>query len=112
MPYTRPTVPTKYATAIDRLRFVLGVVAIIAIVITFVFNHVENTAQDARITRIESPCLRYGANSRQCHQAFSEALRSLTPHQACYIAELRHEDPPFCRLLAAEEKRGRQSQQP
>lgn len=77
--------PTKLQIWIDRLRFVLGVVAIIAIAVTFTINQQKDSSQDARIKQIESPCLRYGPRSKECHAAFGAAIKSITPYQVCVL---------------------------
>lgn len=46
---------------------------------------VVNVQQGADITKIESPCLRYGAKSQQCKEAFEQAVLTITHPQACAI---------------------------
>lgn len=89
----------------DRLRVIFAVVAILAFVSIIVRNEVENNAQNTRIARIESPCLRYGPHSKKCRESFAETLRALTPTEACWIAELARDRSLFCHRLARQHPR-------
>jgi hypothetical protein len=44
-----------------------------------------NFQQDTQITKIESPCIRYGSKSPQCKEAFEAAVATITHPQACAI---------------------------
>ena len=46
---------------------------------------VVNNQQAAQITKIESPCLRYGAKSAQCKESFEQAVLTITHAEACAI---------------------------
>lgn len=107
--------PTKLQIAIDRMRFVLGVVAIIAIAVTFTIGRNENARQNARIQKIESPCLRYGPKSKECHKAFGAAIKSITPYQLCILLSrqptLTGVRPGACERIAREATNRRESGQ-
>jgi len=103
-----PHPPTRLQVYIDRLRFVLGVVAVLAIAVTFVLNNQADVAQNERITKIESPCLRYGSESRQCQESFQAAIDSITDYQLCELLAKRPDitrvDDVDCRRIAQEAK--------
>jgi hypothetical protein len=40
---------------------------------------------NSRVTRIESPCQRYGSKSQLCQEAFETAVKSINHRIACYI---------------------------
>jgi hypothetical protein len=42
-------------------------------------------SNSTKITKIESPCLKYGARSEQCKKAFEQAVLTITHAQACAI---------------------------
>lgn len=44
-----------------------------------------NFSQGRQISKIESPCLKYGPDSKQCEEAFSAAVSTITHPQACAI---------------------------
>lgn len=70
---------------------------VVAIVASFALNRIENSGQDTRITRVEPACLRYGPESKECHESFGAAIKSITKPQLCEalaVVELR---PPACR---------------
>lgn len=112
VPYTRTKTsqpPTRLQIYIDRLRFVLGVVAVIAIAITFTLNQIQTNDINHRITKIESPCLRYGPESRECHESFQAAIESITDYQLCLLLSQRPDltgvAPAKCRQIAREARR-------
>lgn len=118
MPYSRTKTshsPTRLQVFIDRLRFVLGVVAIIAIAVTFVLGQQENRDQNARLKKVESPCLRYGPKSKECHAAFGAAIKRITPYQLCILLarqpELTGVKPASCVRIAKEAKEKAESRQ-
>lgn len=61
----------------------------IALTVVFVVLLVraENKSDEAidRVTKVESPCLKYGAKSEQCKKAFEQAVLTITHAQACAI---------------------------
>jgi hypothetical protein len=46
-------------------------------------NDITNVHND--VTKIESPCLKYGAKSQQCKEAFEQAVLTITHPEACAI---------------------------
>lgn len=44
-----------------------------------------NVKQGKAIAKVESPCLKYGPDSKQCEEAFSAAVSTITHPQACAI---------------------------
>jgi hypothetical protein len=61
----------------------------VALTVVFVvlLIRAENKSDEAidRVTRVESPCLKYGAKSDQCKEAFEQAVLTITHAQACAI---------------------------
>jgi hypothetical protein len=45
----------------------------------------QTNAVDSRVTKVESPCLRYGPKSDECKKAFEAAVATITHPQACAI---------------------------
>jgi hypothetical protein len=70
---------------VSRAKLVLIVVCLIAIPVTFWVNHSDVGSVDKRVTKVESPCLRYGSKSPQCKAAFEAAVATITHPQACAI---------------------------
>lgn len=58
-------------------------------------------SNSTQITKIESPCLKYGPDSHQCEEAFSAAVLTITHPQACAI-ERKAGSLKAIRELAAE----------
>jgi hypothetical protein len=60
-------------------------------VLVVVFGLLLDRAEDQtdevnkRVTKVESPCLKYGAKSEQCERAFEAAVSTITHPQACAI---------------------------
>jgi hypothetical protein len=71
--------------AVSRLKLVLIVVCLIAIPLTFWLNHRDVGSVNSRVTKVESPCLRYGAKSPQCKAAFEAAVATITHPEACAV---------------------------
>lgn len=76
-----------FARSVKRLRvasWVFGVAVLVALggVGTAL---VQNNRQAHQITRIESPCLRYGSKSKLCRESFEKAVLTITHAQACAI---------------------------
>lgn len=60
----------------------------IAVVVALFFgigSLVIGVSNKNQITKIESPCLKYGPDSEQCEEAFSAAVSTITHPQACAI---------------------------
>jgi hypothetical protein len=75
----------RHGDSISRLKLVLIVVCLVAIGASYVQDRVEDRDVARRITRVETPCLKYGSDSKQCRESFEAALLSLTHAQACAI---------------------------
>lgn len=75
----------RHGDNISKLKLVLIVVCLIAIPVTFWVNHSDVGSVNSRVTRVESPCLRFGAKSKQCRKAFEQAVLTITHAQACAI---------------------------
>ncbi len=64
-------------------------VAFLVLVVTFgvLLERAEDQTDkvDKRVAKVESPCLKYGAKSRQCEKAFEAAVSTITHPQACAI---------------------------
>jgi hypothetical protein len=45
----------------------------------------ETNAVSSRVTKVESPCLRYGPKSGECKEAFEAAVATITHPEACAI---------------------------
>lgn len=67
------------------LAVALMLLCLIAIPVTFAINHSEVGGVRNHVTNIESPCLRYGATSRQCREAFEQAVLTINHAEACAI---------------------------
>lgn len=70
---------------VSRLKLVLIIVCLIAIPVTFWLNHSDLGSVSKRVTNVESPCIRYGAKSSQCKEAFEQAVLTITHPEACAI---------------------------
>lgn len=57
----------------------------VGIVAGIAFAIVVNYNQGKQLSKIESPCLKYGPDSKQCEEAFSAAVSTITHPQACAI---------------------------
>ncbi len=100
----------EHKAILSRAKLVLIVVCLIAIPVTFWVNHSDVGSVNERVTRVESPCLRYGAKSKQCKEAFEQAVLTITHAQACAIlrkAGLEIEPCAHARLRQ-EKRRGRE----
>ncbi len=76
-----------FARSAKRLRvatWLFGTAVAIALAFA-VWAVVVNGQQATQITKIESPCIRYGAKSDQCKEAFEQAVLTITHAQACAI---------------------------
>jgi hypothetical protein len=60
-----------------------------------------------RITKVESPCLKYGAKSDQCKEAFEQAVLTITHAQACAILRKAGLEVVSCAGARLEQERGR-----
>jgi hypothetical protein len=77
----------KFARSVKRIRiasWIFGVAVVAALgfagwALKIGFNN------KGQITKIESPCLKYGAKSEQCKKAFEQAVLTITHAQACAI---------------------------
>jgi hypothetical protein len=45
----------------------------------------ETNAVSSRVTKVESPCLKYGPKSKLCQESFEKALGTLTHPEACAV---------------------------
>lgn len=70
---------------VSRLKLILIVTCLFAIPITFWVNHGDVGSLNRRVTKVESPCLRFGPNSSQCKEAFEAAVSTITHPEACAI---------------------------
>jgi hypothetical protein len=57
---------------------------------------VQNNRQADQITRIESPCIRYGSKSKLCRESFEKAVLTITHAQACAILRKAGLRVPSC----------------
>jgi hypothetical protein len=83
--------------AVSRLKLVLIVVCLIAIPLTFWLNHRDVGSVNNRVTKVESPCQRYGPDSKICERAFEEAAASINHRMACFFQHRAGVFPPSCR---------------
>jgi len=83
----------------ENTRRMLIVLFVLALGFAIYYSN-EQHVQDVnnRVTKIESPCLRYGSKSEQCYKAFSTALGVLRQHPelACFIVEQVDIRPKEC----------------
>lgn len=57
----------------------------IGIIASFFITRSEVSDVGTRVTKVESPCLRYGPKSDQCKEAFEAAVATITHPEACAI---------------------------
>jgi hypothetical protein len=65
--------------------YVVGIVVVGGIVASFFLTRSEVNDVGSRVTKVESPCLRYGPKSHQCKEAFEAAVATITHPEACAI---------------------------
>jgi hypothetical protein len=82
---------------VSRAKLILIIVCLIAIPVTFWINHHDVGSIRNRITRVESPCQRYGPDSKICERAFEEAAASINHRMACFFQHRAGVFPPSCR---------------
>jgi hypothetical protein len=96
----------RHAEGVSKAKLILITLCCIAIVASFVITKIEFGGVGDRITNIESPCLRYGPESRQCHESFQTAIDSITDYQLCELLAKRPDitevDDVDCRRIAQE----------
>lgn len=65
----------------------VGALAVIFIAwgATTAYTALRQRIDENRLAKIESPCLRYGAKSEQCKEAFEQAVLTITHPEACAI---------------------------
>jgi Trp operon repressor len=94
----------------------------IGIVVSFFVTRSEVSDVGSRVTKVESPCLRYGPDSQQCKEAFEAAIATITHAQACAVErkagtlkairelaaslEVRFKEPCAGARIAQERQRG------
>lgn len=69
----------------DIFVYVVGIVVVAGIVASFFVTRSEVHDVGTRVTKVESPCLRYGPKSPQCKAAFEAAVSTITHAEACAI---------------------------
>jgi hypothetical protein len=69
----------------DIFVYVVGIVVVIGIVASFFVTKSEVHDVGSRVTKVESPCLRYGPKSPQCKAAFEAAVATITHPEACAV---------------------------
>jgi hypothetical protein len=69
----------------DIFVYVVGIVVVIGIVASFFVTRSEVHDVGSRVTKVESPCLRYGPKSDQCKEAFEAAVATITHPEACAV---------------------------
>lgn len=82
---SEPTFTQRHYETISKLKLVLIVVCLIAVPISFAINRGEVGSVGSRVTRIETPCQRYGDHSEQCTAYFEHALLSINHAEACAL---------------------------
>lgn len=97
----------RHGENISRLKAILIVVCLVAIPVTFWVNHHEVGSVNHRVTKVESPCLRYGARSEQCKAAFEQAVLTITHAEACAILRKAGLEIQNCAGARLEQERGR-----
>jgi hypothetical protein len=70
---------------VSRAKLILIIVCLIAIPVTFWINHHDVGSVSKRITKVESPCQRYGPHSDVCKEAFEKAVATITHPEACAV---------------------------
>jgi hypothetical protein len=69
-----------------RLWFLIAIgVLCVGIAASVAYAIVINVKQGDRLAKIESPCQKYGSDSKQCEEAFSLAVSTITHPQACAV---------------------------
>jgi hypothetical protein len=66
------------------LALVVGVL-VAGVTVTTLINRSENASTRSRVTKVESPCLKYGPKSKLCQKSFEKALGTLTHPEACAV---------------------------
>jgi hypothetical protein len=79
------TFTQRHAESISKLKLVLIVVCLVAIPLSLWLNQKDIGSVNNRVTKIESPCKRFGPDSKVCQKAFEIAVKSITHRIACYI---------------------------
>jgi hypothetical protein len=77
----------KFARSVRRIRVasaVFGIAVVVAVAVAL-WSLAIGFSNKTQLTKIESPCLRYGAKSEQCKQAFEQAVLTITHPEACAI---------------------------
>jgi hypothetical protein len=97
----------RHGDNVSRLKLVLIVVCLIAIPVSFVLNQKDVSSVNERVTKVESPCLRYGPKSRLCKEAFEQAVLTITHAQACSILRKAGLEILNCRGARLKQERGR-----
>jgi hypothetical protein len=69
----------------DIFVYVVGIVVVGGIVASFFATKSEVNDVGSRVTKVESPCLRYGPKSPECKAAFEAAVATITHPEACAI---------------------------
>jgi len=102
----------RHGDSISRLKLILIVVCLVAIGASYVQDRIEDNDVADRITKVESPCLKFGAKSDQCKEAFEQAVLTITHAQACAIlrkAGLEIQQCRGARLFQEQERRRQRS---
>jgi hypothetical protein len=83
--------------------------ALITVVFGVLLNRAEDRTAtvDQRVTKVESPCLRYGAKSKECREAFEQAVLTITHAQACAILRKAGLEIENCQGARLKQERGR-----
>lgn len=105
---SRKSFEERHRDNISRLKLVLIVVCLIAIPVTFWVNHSDVGRVNGRVSKVESPCLKYGPHSRLCRESFEKAVLTITHPEACAILRKAGLTIQSCAgaRLAQETKRG------
>jgi hypothetical protein len=77
----------KFARSVKRIRIASAVfgIAVLAAGGLAIWSLAIGFSNKTQITKIESPCLKYGAKSEQCKEAFEQAVLTITHAEACAI---------------------------
>lgn len=81
----------------DMFVYVVGIVVVVGIVASFFLTRSEVNDVGSRVTKVESPCLRYGPDSKICEEAFETAALSINHRMACFFQHRAGVHPPSCR---------------
>jgi len=79
------TFTQRHYETISKLKLALIVVCLIAIPVSFIINRHDVGSVGSRVTKIETPCQRYGDHSEQCTAYFEHALLSINHPEACAL---------------------------